>query len=115
MLPMVTRIGGWRPPRLYIREWMDEVPGLDQKRLAERMGTTPGTISKKLAKPEKIDAEWLEGFRLGLGLREVSDLFRDPKAPTPAELMKGMSDQQRKEVVDFAAFVRQRDKTGTNV
>lgn len=111
-MQMVTRIGGNRPPRLYIEEWMATVPGLDRKRLAERMGVAPGTITKKLADPGKIDANWLEAFRLALNLKEIADLFRDPNAPTPAELLRGLSDDQKDEVVRFVDFVRQR--TGTD-
>lgn len=107
---MVTRIGGWRPPRLYIEEWMETIPGLDRKRLAERMGVAAGTITKKLTNPEKIDAKWLEGFRKALDLPSVTDLFRDPNAPTPDEMLKGLSDDQKEEVVRFADYLRQ--KTG---
>lgn len=103
---MVARIGGTRPPRIYIDEWMATKPGLDRKRLAERMGTTPGTITKKLADPGKIDAMWLERFRVALGLSSVTDLFRDPSAPTPDELLKGLTTEQRSEVVQFVDFVR---------
>ena len=105
---MVTRIGGTRPPRIYIEEWMATIPGLDRKRLAERMGTTPGTITKKLAEPWKIDALWLERFREALNLRSVIDLFRDPAAPTPKELLEGLTDEQRGEVAQFVDFVRLR-------
>ncbi|MDQ0305302.1 hypothetical protein [Ancylobacter polymorphus] len=105
---MVTSIGGARPPRLYIEEWMATVPGLDRKRLAERMGVSPGTISKKLKKPGHIDAEWMEKFRHALNLPSVADLFRDPSAPTQADLLQGLTPEQKNEVADFAAFVRQR-------
>ncbi len=59
MYQMIDRIRGRKPVRLYIEEWMTTIPGLDRKRLAERMNTTPGTITKKLAAPLKIDGEWL--------------------------------------------------------
>lgn len=77
---MVTRIGGSRPPRLYIEEWMATIPGLDRMRLAKRMGVSPGTVTKKLAKPASIDGEWLAKFAAGLELRNPIDLFRDPSA-----------------------------------
>ena len=105
---MVTRIGGIRPPRIYIDEWMATKPGLDRKRLAERMGTTPGTITKKLQEPWKIDAIWLERFREALGLASVTDLFRDPAAPTPDEMLKGLNEEERGEVTKFADYVRLR-------
>lgn len=106
-MQMVTRIRQSTPPKLYIREWMETVPGLDQKRLAERMGRTAGAVSKKLAKPSNIDTEWLGDFAWALGV-EVPDLFRDPSAPTPAELLAGLSEEQAKEVINFADFVRRK-------
>jgi hypothetical protein len=87
---------------------MATIPGLDRKRLAERMETTPGTITKKLQNPEKIDGIWLEKFRAGLNLPDIFDLYRDPSAPTPNELLRGLTDEQRSEVVRFVDFVRQR-------
>lgn len=104
---MVERIHRRVPPRIYIREWIDRTPGLDQKRLAERMERTPGAISKKLSKPESIDAQWMADFAWALGIA-VPDLFRDPNAPTPSELLAGLTEQQKKEVIDFAEFVRRR-------
>jgi len=108
---MVERIHQSKPARLYIREWMATIPGLDQKRLAERMERSEGAVSKKLKAPEKIDAQWLSDFANALSIA-VPDLFRDPNAPTPEELLRGLTPQQAKEVIDFASFVRLRD--GTN-
>ena len=91
---------------------MQTIPGLDRKRLAERMEVSPGTITKKLADPSKIDALWMQHFADGLGLEDVTDLFRDPRAPTPDDLLRGLSPEQRREVADYADYVRQR--TGTD-
>lgn len=109
---MVEKIYSWRAPRLFIEEWMAKIPGLDKKRLAERMEVSPGTISKKLAEPDKIDQVWMAGFAEALGLRDVSDLYRDPNAPTPAELLAGLSPEEAKEVFTFADYVRSK-RTGT--
>ncbi|MRX37142.1 hypothetical protein [Aminobacter sp. MDW-2] len=67
-------------PRLYIEEWMATVPGLDRKRLAERMKVAGGTISKKLARPENIDGVWLAQFATALELSSPIELYRDPQA-----------------------------------
>jgi|GEM_PF-5245579 len=109
---MIERVYSWRAPKLYIEEWMNTITGLDRKRLAERMGVSPGTISKKLAEPEKIDQKWLAGFAKALDLNDVTDLYRNPNAPTPDELLHGLSEDQRKEIISFVDFVRSR-KTGT--
>ena len=110
---MIEEIYSWRTPKLYIEEWMRTIPGLDRKRLAERMNTTAPTITKKLAAPEKIDQEWIARFAHGLGLEDFTDLYRNPDAPTPADLLKGLDEDQRKEVVSFADYVRNKPKTGT--
>jgi hypothetical protein len=67
-------------PRLYIEEWMATIPGLDRKRLAERMKVAGGTISKKLARPENIDGVWLAQFAAALELASPIELYRDPSA-----------------------------------
>lgn len=81
------------PPRLYIEEWMATVDGLDRKTLAQRMGVSPGTITKKLAKPESIDGEWLAKFAKGLGVtalelyQKPAAVKRDPRADLEAALL----------------------------
>jgi len=106
------RIGGLRPPRLYIEERMATIPGLDRKRLAERMGVSAGTITKKLAHPEKIDVQWQERFREALGLDSIEELFRDPSAPPQGELFRGLSKDEQKQVVQYADFLRDKKKAG---
>jgi hypothetical protein len=103
---MVTRIGGTRPPRLYIEERMAAIPGMNRKRLAERMGVAQGTITKKLKEPGKIDGVWLERFREALGLDSVEDLFRHPSAPTQDELLRGLSEDEQNQVTQYANFLR---------
>jgi transcriptional regulator with XRE-family HTH domain len=98
---MIERIGRAHPPRLYIREWMSD-KGLDNKRLAERMGRAEGTVSKLLSaadqNPEKrsrqkITIEYLAEFADALNI-EVAMLFRDPASPTRDELLRGYSNEQ---------------------
>lgn len=112
---MIDRIYGWRPPTLYIEQWMRTIPGLDRKRLSERMGVSAGTISKKLAEPEKIDQLWLAGFANALGLQDVTDLYKNPEAPTPTELLAGLSEQEREEVYRFADYVRSKRAVGSDI
>lgn len=75
---MATSAFGVPAPRLYIEEWMQTVDGLDRKRLAERMNVSPGTITKKLSKPQSIDGEWVAKFAEGLGLANPLDLYKKP-------------------------------------
>lgn len=90
----MDRIGSKHPVRLYIREWMlSETPTLTQKRLAERMDTEPGTVSKLLNGHMEMTTNWLAHFADALDL-SVPDLFRDPKAPTRDELLRGYSNEE---------------------
>lgn len=98
---VISQIGGKRPPRLYIREWMEEL-GVNNKKLAERMGRAESTVSKLLtaADPhpraktqQKVTVAYLAEFAEALNL-EVPQLFRDPKAPTRDELLKGYTNEQ---------------------
>jgi hypothetical protein len=64
-------------PKLFLKEWM-EVRGIpDQARLAERMHRAPGTITKKLQRPGRIDVEWMAEFAQAFEI-QVTDLFVDP-------------------------------------
>lgn len=63
--------------RVFIEEWMSTRDIPNQKALAKRMARAEGTISKKLARPSKIDLQWLAEFANALRV-EVTDLFRDP-------------------------------------
>lgn len=108
---MVDRIHSGKVPKLYIREWMQH-RGYDQKRLAQIMEVGEGTVSKKLAKPERIDAEWLARFADALNV-EVTELFRDPAAPTARELLSGANEVQKKQILDYADYVLRRTGNDT--
>lgn len=79
-LPDVT------PAKIFLEEWIATKEGLDQKGLAALMGTTPGTVTKKLQKPGNIDLEWMERFRLALQLPSAVDLLRHPSLPSKTDL-----------------------------
>lgn len=96
---MVERIGPRRPFQLFIKEWIER-KGLDQKRVAERIGCEPGTLSKLISGRMRRTDEWLAAIAYALDI-EVSDLFRDPKQPTPDDLLRGLTDDQRKTVVQM--------------
>lgn len=83
---------------------------LNQSRLAERMDTTTGTISKLLATTGKyrmaMTDEWLVGFAEALDI-EVVDLFRDPNRPTREELLEGLSDADTKKIISMIDAYKQ--------
>lgn len=103
---MVTRIGPKKPPRNFVKKWMEKRE-LNQTDVANRLEVGSGTISKVLAKPEAMNAKWLAAFADVLEI-EVPDLFRDPDRPTQEDLLKGLSDAQRSMLFDMVAVVKKR-------
>lgn len=63
-------------PPIYIREWIDHLE-LDQKDLAEPMGTSDSQISRLLTGKRKLSLEWMASFARALNV-QVSDLFKPP-------------------------------------
>lgn len=89
---MPTRIGRRRPYKLFIREWMED-RGLDNRRIAERMDCAEGTVSKLLNGEMKMTTDWLARFAYALD-REVIDLYRDPRMPTQADLLRDVPENE---------------------
>jgi len=82
----MDKIGGKRPVRIYLCEWR-EFRGLTQEQVAERIGTTKGTISKKENEWQKVDVMWLAAFADALNI-EVQDLYSHPEKPTFSDLLR---------------------------
>jgi len=112
---VIDQIGNRRPPRLFIREWMEHL-GFTNRRLAERMDRAEGTVSKLLAAADpvnsrgkrttqKITVEYLAEFAEALNV-DVPQLFRDPKAPTRDELLKGYSDEELTSAIQLIDHTR---------
>lgn len=96
---MVTRIGGRRPYRIYLAEWI-ESKGLTQDQMAARMDCSPGTVSKLVGNKMARTPEWLARFAYALGPDvEVHDLFRDPDRPSPGDLLRGMPDDEQDKII----------------
>lgn len=72
--------------------------GLNQVDIANRLEvSSTGTISKKLAKPEKLTVEWLAKFAWALEI-EPEQLYHHPDQRTAEELLR-QADDSTKEVV----------------
>jgi transcriptional regulator with XRE-family HTH domain len=109
----MDRIGKKHPSRLYIREWMArETPTLTQELLAGRMDTQPGTVSKLLNGKMEMTTGWLANFADALDL-SVPDLFRDPSAPTPAELLAAGTPEELRQAIRLVQSIRGKS-TGTD-
>ncbi len=59
-----------------------------------------GTVSKKLAKPEKMSVEWLAAFAYALDV-EVDDLYRHPDRPTQEDLLRDLDANQKTVVIEM--------------
>lgn len=94
---MPPRIGRRRPYRLFIREWMAE-RSLDNRRISERMDCTEGTVSKLLNGEMKMTTDWLARFAYALDV-EVAELYRNPAAPTQADLLRDVPEADLDKVI----------------
>lgn len=97
-----------RAAKVYIEERLAE-RGWDQRTLARRMNRSESAVSKKLARPELIDLQWLSEFAAAFGV-SVVEMFHPPGdktakllSPRMAEffdLASGLSDNQIGNLVD---------------
>lgn len=97
-----------RQAKVYLQEWRDK-KGLTQEQLAERIETSKSVISKLENGRQRYNQEWLEAYAFALDV-DVPTLFRHPDAPTPSELLAGMTPDQR---VIAMALLETLAKTGS--
>lgn len=96
---MVPRIGGRRPYRLYLAEWL-AYKELTQDQIANRMDCSPGTVSKLFSGKMEPTAGWLARIAYALGPEvEVEHLFRDPRRPSPADLLRNVPEGEQERII----------------
>lgn len=107
---MVARIGPKNPRRmrLFLKEWREH-HGLTQEQVAERIGTTKGTVSRMEIKAREPNLGYLAAFAEAID-REVAELFLDPATPTQADLLGASQDELRAAI----ALIQNIRKTGTS-
>jgi len=92
--------------RLELEAWMD-VRGITRQDIIEAFDTTDATVSRWIANkrmPRKHDLAKLEElFQV-----EPGGLFKKPTEASRAELLAGLNEAQKSEVLGFIAFVRTR-------
>jgi transcriptional regulator with XRE-family HTH domain len=103
-IAMTERIGPLKPFRHYIREWMEKRE-INQERMAGRLEIESGTVSKLLSGRMRLSDKWLSAFAAALDV-EVADLFVDPNRPTQADLLAGLSDDQRATVISLIEMLK---------
>lgn len=99
-----------KPSKIYLKEWLD-YRHLTAERLADRLDVNKGQISKLMSGKQRYNQDWLERIAFALNC-EVQELYREPTAPTAAELLARMPPEVRERamrvLIDFAEL-----KTGT--
>lgn len=105
---MVTRIGTSKAVRVFLREWR-EYRDLTQEQLAARLETTKTTISRKENDHRRVDVDYMAAVAEALQC-EPADLFRDPRQPSPQELLNSLSEDARKALY----VIHNERRTGTN-
>lgn len=108
---MVARIGpkNRNRMRVFLREWREYL-GYTQERIAERIGTTKGTVSRMEVSTREPNLGYLAAFAEAID-RDVAELFHDPERPTPAELLRGADPTELQAALDL---IRSLKKTGTD-
>jgi transcriptional regulator with XRE-family HTH domain len=92
---METRIGPAQPV-VFLREWREKM-GLTQEELAERMGTTKATVSRKETGGRGIKLEYLAEVAAALRI-ETRDLLRHPDRPTADDLMRDATPEEQRRI-----------------
>jgi transcriptional regulator with XRE-family HTH domain len=105
---MVTRIGPKKPVKIFISRRRED-KHLSQEQLANRVGTTKGSISRWENNERDITLGALGAIAEALGC-EVEDLFRDPSQPTADALLRGMDDNTKRQALRLIEAL----KTGTD-
>jgi transcriptional regulator with XRE-family HTH domain len=101
---MITRIGAKSPIRLFIEAWRVK-RALTQQQLADRVGTTKGTISRWETEVRDPPLAALAALADALGI-EPKELFSPPDAPTADDLLRSLSEKDRDRVIQFAETLK---------
>lgn len=104
---MVTRIRSRNPGRLFLKEWREH-RDLTLERLAERVGTDKGTLSKWENAKRAINTDILSELAYALNC-EPADLYRHPDLPSANDLLRAApEDVRRQAIAVISALVNSR-------
>jgi transcriptional regulator with XRE-family HTH domain len=112
---MVARIGPKNRSRMrvFLKEWREHLD-LTQEQVADRIGTTKGTVSRMEVNSREPNLGYLAAFAEAID-RETGDLFRDPKRPTRDELLRDVPPGATPELLRQAfELIKNAQKTGTD-
>jgi transcriptional regulator with XRE-family HTH domain len=99
----MTRIGQARPIRWYLKEWRVH-KGLTLERMAERLETNKGQVSKLERGEQRMNDSWLAGYAEALGI-EPSQLLRDPEAPNLNDLLLKATPEQIEKIKTIVSVI----------
>jgi transcriptional regulator with XRE-family HTH domain len=105
---MVTRIGPKKPTKIFISYWRDHRK-LSQQQLANRIGTTKGSISRWENEERDLTLGVLGAIAEALNV-DVMDLYRDPAQPSADALLRNVDDTTRRQAFRLIEAL----KTGTD-
>lgn len=92
----MPRIGPKRPLKWYLKEWRVH-KGLTAERMADRLDTNKGQISKLERGEQRMNDDWIYGYAEALGI-EPADLLKPPDAPSVDDLLRGATPEQYEQV-----------------
>lgn len=105
----------WTPPPpsgLYIAEYC-RLRGITLHRLAELVDTTYTTIYRYITSKRQPSIEKLRPIATALGLSDVAELTKPPDTGSKESLLAGLTQEQRREVMNFIRFIRERGNNRT--
>ena len=107
----MEHVGSRKPIRFYLAEWREH-RHLGQDALAERMDTTKATVSKLENGQMQMTGRWMAAAADALGI-DPEDLLHHPDRPTPNELLRNASEDQRRLAVDMLKVITGGVRSGT--
>lgn len=95
--------------RVYLKEWREHPRfGLTLEQVADRIGTTKGTVQRMEANTREPNLGYLAAFAEALDI-EVAEIFRHPDRPSRDELLRQQAADQIREAISIIDR-----RTGTN-
>lgn len=95
-----------RPAKLYIAEWL-AIRGMDQQDLAAAIRVEPATVSRYISGTRRPDMAGIRALEEALNLMP-GQLSRPPDAATAGALLAGLSDQDKREALNYIEYLRRR-------
>lgn len=100
---MPARIAPRVPRRIYLLEWREE-RHLTQEQLAKLLNVSGVTVHRWETSKASMNTTVLQTIAEALRI-DLLDLYRDPKRPTPNDLLRGASEAIQNQAMDYIRFL----------